>query len=234
LQIAHDAGVGVRAFATLPEPVLPTETDPSRLEYLLICNPWKPLGRFLTGCECEELLKWLSAKSERFIIIDSVYDFSAPFHESTMMLAATGRVILLHSVTKGWLWPQTFGVAWAGCECPPLDGPFRGDSPSQDQLVLADQLLSESESLPANVAATLGIRKRMLLEALPREVSSPRFEDSAPGCYFFPVNVPFEELLKNHGVMGIPATAFGSKWGGTILTSLAPALADRHIDTAHE
>lgn len=228
LEIAMSAGVEVRTFSTLPQPVFPAKKPGSSSEFLLICNPWKPLGRFLTEDESEKLLEWIAVTNARFILIDAVYDFGAPFHQTTMKLAETGRAIVLHSVTKGWLWPQTFGVAWAGGECLHFDFGFRRDPPSQDQLALANQLLAVEANLPARVAATVDARKEKLLAALPGAVAkhcAAAAVQASPGCYLFPVEIDANELLKQHAILGIPASVFGAESNGTILTSLAPVFA---------
>jgi len=228
LEIAHSAGAEVRTYSTMPHPVLPTAKEDARSEFLLICNPWKPLGRFLTAEECGHLRRWITATNKRFILIDAVYDFGVPFHPTTMNLAETGRVIVLHSVTKGWLWPQTFGIAWAGGQSSHFNFGFRGDPPSQDQLALADQLLTGEANLPARVAATIDARKDKLLAVLPNAVAKlfvTAAARSSSGCYLFPVDLDASELLNQHAILGIPASVFGAQWSGTILTSLASVFA---------
>ena len=116
LELASAAGIKPSLFKTLPEPKFPAAKPNDSPEYLLIANPWKPLGRFLTNAECAALIGWLDASPRRRLLVDCVYDLSAPFHATTQELQRTGRAILLHSVTKGWLWPKTFGVALIGNE----------------------------------------------------------------------------------------------------------------------
>ncbi|MGH7990891.1 MAG: hypothetical protein ACREDS_11975 [Limisphaerales bacterium] len=47
----------------------------------------------------------------------------------------------------------------------------------------------------------------------------------APSCYFFPVEIRAEKLLRQHRLLAIPGSAFGADWDGSILTSLAPVFA---------
>ena len=228
LELAHAAGIEPRHFASLPEPKIPAVQSNGGPEYLLVANPWKPLGRYLTEKECDALINWLDASPHRHLIVDCVYDLSTPFHATTQKLQKTGRMILLHSVTKGWLWPKTFGVTLIGDAYSQFESLFRDDSPSFDQLRLAHQLLSTETSCPNQVIAALQNRKNQLLAAIPdsvRESLLLKPEHSSPGCYFFPVWIPAEELLKHHNLLALPGSTFGADWNGSILTSLASVFA---------
>jgi aspartate/methionine/tyrosine aminotransferase len=228
LELARAVGVEPRLFTTLPTPKLPANRADGRVEYLLLTNPWKPLGRFLTERECADLIAWLGASSHRYLLMDCVYDLGAPFHLTTQKLLETGRAILLHSVTKGWLWPKTFGVALLCEEQKQLEWVFRNDPPSQDQLRLAEKLFSGVAHVPGEVVAALHARKRELLAGLSALVRRSFLIDpecAAPGCYLFPVRLSAEELLQQHRILAIPASAFGADWDGSILTSLAGNLA---------
>ena len=229
LELARAAGVEPQTFQTLPLPELPQSRNTSRAEYLLLANPWKPLGRFLADQECAVLMDWLETSPNRYLLMDCVYDLGEPFHITTRMLMETGRAILLHSVTKGWLWPKVFGVALLGEAQLQWGSAFRNDPPSQEQLRLAEKLLSHDTNLPDQVTSALGNRKHKLLAALPKAVIESLLTDpvaQAPGCYFFPVRIAAEELLRRHGIVGIPASAFGGTWPGAILTSLAARFAE--------
>jgi aspartate/methionine/tyrosine aminotransferase len=224
LELARATGIESRIFPTLPEPKLPSAPVAGRTEFLLVTNPWKPLGRCLLDEECSALMDWLTASPQRYLLVDCVYDLGVPFHFTTQKLMQTGRAILLHSVTKGWLWPKTFGVALL-CEArPELESAFRNDPPAQDQLNLAEQFLSTDANLPGQVVTALAASKQRLLAALPAAIGESLLIDpvaAAPGCYFFPIRLPAEELLRQHRAIAIPASAFGANWGGSIITSLS-------------
>src|ERR1700722_11905211 len=106
------------------EPIFPNREGSHRNGYVLVANPWKPLGRFITDEECDKLCNWLE-DSDRRGIIDAVYDFGPSFHATTQRLVQTGHALLLHSVTKGWLWPKTFGIALSGTTSDELEASFR-------------------------------------------------------------------------------------------------------------
>lgn len=227
LELAQAAGIETNLYPTLPEPRLPAgAAGGARGEYLLIANPWKPLGRYLTNGECEAITSWLDASPKRQVLIDCVYDLGAPFHETTQALQRTGRAVLLHSVTKGWLRPRTFGVALIGEAHALFEAAFRADSPTQEQLRRAQYFLTDAVDCPEWVAAELKQRAGRFLFVLPRAARQSlllKADEVAPGCYFFPVALPAEELLKQRRLLAIPASAFGAEWPGSILTSLAPA-----------
>jgi Aminotransferase class I and II len=228
LELARAAGIEPRFFTTLPEPKIPVTQPNGSPEYLLITNPWKPLGRFLTDKECDTLTGWLAASPHRHLLIDCVYDLGAPFHVTTQKLHGTGRANLLHSATKGWLWPKTFGVALLGKGHSQFESAFRNDSPTPDQLSLAQQFLSTNANCPGQVIAALQSRAQKMFALLPDSIRKSLLLDPAclsPSCYFFPVGIRPAELLRLHHVLAIPASAFGADWDGSILTSLASVFA---------
>jgi aspartate/methionine/tyrosine aminotransferase len=229
LELARAAGIEPRRFVTLPKPEIPATGAKGGAEYLLIANPWKPLGRFLTDEECAALTDWLDASRHRHLLVDCVYDLDAPLHATTQMLQETGRAILLHSVTKGWLWPRTFGVALIGEGHSRFEAAFRRESPAPAQLRLAEGLLSNGASCPGLVAISLQSRAEVLFAALPDAVGRSLVTDAArlsSGCYFFPVRIQAEELLREYRLLAIPSAAFGgASWDGSILTSLSAAFA---------
>ena len=224
MELAHAAGIKPHLFRTLPQPHFPQHQDTGQAEFLLIANPLKPLGRFLSEQECAGLKNWLAASPNRQLIVDCVYDLGVPFHPSTRTLAETGQAILLHSVTKGWLWPKTFGVALIGRGHLQLEITFRNAPPTQEQLALAEIFFSVEVKLPTKIMSVLNQRKEKLLAALPSAVIESFVLESsslAPGCYFFPIKIQTDLLLHQHQIIGIPASAFGADWNGSILTSLA-------------
>ncbi|MEV7022713.1 aminotransferase class I/II-fold pyridoxal phosphate-dependent enzyme [Kitasatospora sp. NPDC093558] len=241
-ELARAAGLEPASYPTLPAPVLPGAAVVSgvpaddRPEYLLLANPSKPLGRYLSDAECAAVISWLRGSPHRRLLIDSVYDLGAPFAAGTRRLLDTGRAVLLHSVTKGWLWPRTFGVVLLGPEPAEsvqaesgqaeLAQAFRADPPTPAQLLLADRLLTEHGDVPQQVVDELAVRAQRLFDRLPVEVveAIPMASRTSPGNYFFPVGIPAETLQREYGVLAMPAGVFGeSDWSGSILTSLADA-----------
>ncbi|WP_215455441.1 aspartate aminotransferase [Streptomyces sp. ATCC 21386] len=230
-ELARAAGLAPLSYPTLPTPILPTSPPPDHHpEYLLIANPSKPLGRYLSDAECAAVTSWLQESPNRRLLIDGVYDLGVPFAAGTRRLLDTGRAVLLHSVTKGWLWPRTFGVVLLGRGRTELAEAFRADPPTPAQLRLADRLLTEHGDVPRQVADELTARAEQLFERLPDVVlgAIPETSRACPGNYFFPVEIPAETLRREYGVLAVPVSVFGeSDWSGSILTSLADAFAAR-------
>jgi aspartate/methionine/tyrosine aminotransferase len=224
LEMARAAGLAPTFYPTLPAPALPGSPADHRPEYLLLTNPSKPLGRYLSDTECAAVLSWLRESPHRRLLIDSVYDLGTPFAAGTRRLLDTGCAVLLHSVTKGWLWPRTFGVVLLGPAQAGLAEAFRGDPPTSAQLMLADRLLTEHSDVPRQVVDELAARAKRLFERLPDEVleAIPTTSRTCPGNYFFPVAIPAETLQHECGVLAMPVSVFGeSSWSGSVLTSLA-------------
>lgn len=223
--LAQVQGIKPQTYATLPEPNLPSNEPGAGDEYLLIANPWKPLGRYLSDEECASILAWSSASARRYVLVDGVYDLGTPFHATAQKLLSTGRTVLLHSVTKGWLWPKTFGIALMGENQPRFASAFRAESPEPAQLRMAATLLSTMADCPIRVAATLEERAAKLIAALPTTIRHSLLGPSCdvPGRYFLPIEQSMEELQR-HRILGIPASVFGATdWNGCILSSLSPA-----------
>lgn len=227
-ELARAAGLAPASYPTLPAPALPRSPVDHRPEYLLLANPSKPLGRYLSDDECAAVIAWLRESPRRRVLIDSVYDLKAPFAPGTRRLLDTGCAVLLHSVTKGWLWPRTFGVVLLGPAQTELAEAFRADPPSPAQLGLADRLLTEHSDVPRHVVDELTARAERLFERLPDDVfkAIPTASRTCPGNYFFPAEIPAETLQREYGVLAMPVSVFGeSTWPGSILTSLADAFA---------
>ncbi|MFE0463619.1 aminotransferase class I/II-fold pyridoxal phosphate-dependent enzyme [Kitasatospora sp. NPDC058965] len=225
-ELARAAGLAPATYPTLPAPVLPAAPADDRPEYLLLANPSKPLGRYLSDAECAALVAWVQESPHRHLLIDSVYDLGAPFAAGTRRLLSTGRAVLLHSVTKGWLWPRSFGVVLLGAAQADLAGAFRADPPTPEQLRLAESLLTEHGDVPRQVADALAARAERLFDRLPAEVlgAVAPAGRTCPGNYFFPVDIPARTLRQEYGVLALPVGVFGeSAWTGSVLTSLADA-----------
>lgn len=220
-ELAAKAGAMVSSFPTLPEPVWPDADrgDDEVDEFLLITNPLKPRGRWLSDGDVSKIEEWLSGGERRRLIIDAVYDLGKTFYAGTLRLLAGEKTILLHSLTKGWLHPRLFGVALV----PEQDREkwlptFRAADPLQENLAMARELMGEHAAMPGRVAVTLAAAGDALFYNLPVNDECCLATD-APG-YLFPIRKPWHELLAA-GILGLPASVFGSDNESlTILSSL--------------
>lgn len=218
-ELARAAGLQPSTFPTLEHLCLPKVEASDVTEILLLTNPLKPAGRWLTVEEVVEIQHWLAASPHRRLLLDTVYTFGTRFHETTLTLLTAGQVTLLHSLTKGWLVPKLFGVTLVPeADFSSLVPAFRQNPPSQASLSQARNLMTQHAELPGNVAHELCEAQVRLRAELP--VAWPDSVD-APARYLFPIEQPWEELIERHGILGLPATVFGAEHGDfTILSSL--------------
>jgi histidinol-phosphate/aromatic aminotransferase/cobyric acid decarboxylase-like protein len=208
--LARAAGLATSEFPTLNEIIWPDANPASAGEVLLVTNPLKPAGRWLNSRDVQQLEAWLAQDARRRLLLDAVYAFGTEFHPTTLRLLETRQAILLHSVTKGWLLPRLFGVALVPeADFITLAPVFRAKPPSQQNLSRARELLTQHRATPAAVATALACARKQFVAAMPQTIQLPTGGD-APG-YFFPVGVPWQTLLDRHGVLGLPASVFGSQ-----------------------
>lgn len=208
LQLAAEAGLQPRTFEGTPTNEL------EGLDVLLLCEPSKPWGTSLDATQRERLMKW-----NGLVVFDSAY--ATPPTSGALQLLHAGRATVLSSLSKGWLLPDHGGV----CIVPPqwferTRSAFTSLEKDTDKLRVAYAALTEHAQRPVEVARVLGARARML-----DELTSARPELKATKChgYFATSQRSFDELL-GLGVLGVPASVFGSRQSVTILSSLEPPL----------
>ena len=217
-ELAKANGHRPRTFPTLPVERWPEEPLPADVEHewLLITHPLKPRGRSLSAKNAED---WLAVDHRRRILLDTVYQLGTRFDDLTLRLLETEQTIVLHSLTKGWLHPRCFGVVLI----PEQDASdwipvFRDKAPPQSHLATARHLMSRHADLPEKVAEALVSAQKRLLDAIHSLPCEPMPVD--PTSYFVPVMGRWDALL-DQGVLGLPASVFGSPCDDlTLLSSL--------------
>jgi aspartate/methionine/tyrosine aminotransferase len=208
-EIAHAAGLEPSSFPTLPEPDWPDGNPEAFTEILVVTNPLKPRGRWLTPCDMTALTAWLAAHPRRRLILDAVYTFDTLFHATTLQLLATGQTFLLHSLTKGWLHPRLFGIALAPADDAKALAPvFRAHPPPQLNLGRARAFLIDYAETPTAVAHELAAAHERMIATLPAGLPTPMATDATG--YLFPITCHWLDLLNDFGILAIPATVFGS------------------------
>jgi histidinol-phosphate/aromatic aminotransferase/cobyric acid decarboxylase-like protein len=219
-ELARAAGLTAQEFLTMPAPVWPDAKPQAAVEVLVLTNPVKPLGRWLTREDVTALTAWLAASPSRRLLLDVVYTFDLRFHPTTLQLVATGQTILLHSLTKGWLHPRLFGIALVPeSDAKALAPTFRAQPPPQPSLARARELLSCYPEMPVAVGTEIAASRTRLRAAVPVGVCGPTSADVTG--YFTPVMGRWSDLLKEANVLGLPAPVFGSSREDiTILSSL--------------
>ncbi|MFT3713311.1 MAG: aminotransferase class I/II-fold pyridoxal phosphate-dependent enzyme [Archangium sp.] len=208
LQLAAEAGLQPRTFEGAPQP---QELD--SLDVLLLCEPSKPWGTTLDASQREQLMKW-----NGLVVFDSAY--ATPPTTGALQLLHAGRAMVLSSLSKGWLIPDHGGV----CIVPPqwferTRAAFTSLEKDTEKLRIAYAALTEHAQRPMEVSRVLAARARLL-----DELTSARPELKATKChgYFATSRRSFDELL-GLGVLGVPASVFGSTQPTSILSSLEPA-----------
>lgn len=206
-QLAAQAGIESCTYPTIPRLSIP-----NRGRWLLIPNPLKPAGRWMSSQDVDMVLDWLSQDPARRVLIDAVYNFENCIHPTSMRILETGQAFLLHSLSKAWLAPQVMGV----CLVPESDwtslvSPLRAHYPDQMQLHKAHALMRGWPGLPLKVHSELSERRRRVRDIFPasRQTLAVRPLDDETG-YLFPIRMNFRKAMDQYGVLIIPLSVFGS------------------------
>ena len=206
-KIAAECQLSSHPWNTLPTPQFTSLDTCPRRAALLLPYPLTPLGRYLFHTERDQLNNWLRRSAERCLILDTVYLFDSRLDATIREFFRHRQTFVLHSLAKAWLLPDSLGVIAspighavsilsAGCE-------LRSES-----LGLACRALRERRDLPGKLGTIFNNAWSNSAERLRK--ASPAWEPPATG-YFSVIDVPFEELLDKHGILGVPASVFGSR-----------------------
>jgi aspartate/methionine/tyrosine aminotransferase len=222
-QIANRARLSVVGFKTFPKFDLSRILDAAQeayAHYVLLPFPLKLHGRAWTNEEVATAMAWLCADKQRRLILDSVYSFGAQLDSNSKRLIESDQVVFLDSLSKAWLNEQVFGVA----VIPEQDmefytAAFHNLAPAQAKLLVAHQLLERYPDLPRQVARELdSLRATLMSRVLPAQREPLPPEQG----YLVAINCSVESLLKEHSLLAIPASAFGSRRGDWSVASALP------------
>lgn len=211
LELAADAGVEVVPWEAANGLSLRDDC-----EALLICEPSKPWGTALTDAQTDELISW-AQRAGKLIILDSAY--ATPPPANALRLLQSGHAALLCSLSKGWLIPDHGGI----CIVPEewmsrARAAFAALPKDETKLRIAYAALTEFASRPREVTSMLTASAREL-DAW--SAANPELQVRPCVGYFAVSALPFTQLLER-GVIGVPASVFGSQRVATVITSLAP------------
>ena len=223
-ELAHKYAIKATGFPTVPEFQLSNLTMAPRRACLLLPHPLSPAGRYLTPDECEKLETWLNQSEDRWLILDAVYEFNFKANSLTYRLLKTGKVVLLHSLSKGWLAPRTFAVATYPPKWPPQ---FESESTelSPEQLKTTHTLMSRFADKPQHLQTLFQTRWQNLT---PRLKQWDQNWAPPKSGYFSFLNISAQALLKRHNVLAIPSSVFGSDSNVSIITCLHESLGNRN------
>jgi aspartate/methionine/tyrosine aminotransferase len=221
-RIAFEAGletVGVETFPCFDLQAIVEASARSQASVVVLPFPLKLHGRRWTEKEVEEAVLWLHKKPERRLILDGVYSFGLELGTLTRRLLETGQVIYLDSLSKGWLHELVLGVAiFPQKDLDAYGNSFRSLQLSQANLFRARGLLSGFHRFPIQLTEEIEGRRDTLRTLL--NGAGVRVLPAAQG-YFLTIEGRASALLKEHRLLTIPATVFGS---GFLHWSIASAL----------
>jgi len=200
LDLAAKTGVRLTTFPTVPSPVLPALGLERGSQVLLVPEPLVPLGRNLSDAEANHIRSWLDEDASRLVVLDCVYTFGGRFTRTAEELLARGQTVLLHSLAKGFLFPDTAGFA-IGPDS--VLGTLEHEI-SDDARNTAVHLLEETPELPEQLAREFARRWTRLTQAtgIPTPTTG----------YFSVLPVSFDDLLAR-GQLAVPGTVFGARRG---------------------
>jgi hypothetical protein len=201
LESAVSAKLPVTTFPTVPTPILPISRPGHEAEVLLVPEPLVPVGRGLNGEEVARISCWLDDDERRLLLLDCVYTFGERFTPAARALLARGQTVLLHSLAKTFLCPDTAGFAIGPAS---VLGAFEHQI-GDDGLVTATHVLNEAADLPVRLGRMFSQQWSRLDHALGIPVP-------ATG-YFSVVAVPFDELVAR-GQLAVPGSVFGARDAG--------------------
>ncbi len=176
-------------FETFPK--LKLNLPPINNVILLIPNPLVPVGRILYENEIEQLNKWVTDGSNRFIIIDSCYNFKM---KSIINKFEGNNVFELFSSSKLFLLNKTAGVAISKYFLKKWDYKI-------EEVIINPNMSFE---LDKKFQSTWGKFKPELLKI------DKNWKVPEEG-YLSTINCNYAILREKYNIGGIPASVFGSK-----------------------
>jgi histidinol-phosphate/aromatic aminotransferase/cobyric acid decarboxylase-like protein len=193
-----------------------------KADILLITNPAKPWGTLLSEEEVAVVKMWLEGDKRRRVIVDAVYTWEQQLNSQTMELFATGQAFVLHSLSKGWLYPLVLGIALVPEQDVEAWTPrFHAALSDQERLRFAHFLLTQHADFPTSLPSVFALAESRLRALLLEKCVRISDNASAPIRYHFVIQRPWSELLKHNGILALPACIFGYPFNElSIVTSL--------------
>jgi uncharacterized radical SAM superfamily Fe-S cluster-containing enzyme len=215
-QIAQSAKVETIHYNTYPICDMNSISLPDGNFTLLITNPTVPNGTRLNLTDVSILLKWLNRSTTHKIIIDAVYQTEIIMENS--MLLTHPQVTYLNSLSKSHLAPLELGIVMTDIS---------------EHACAIHHIAETRDEKTVKVDLHTPLEQQKLFDfRWSRAVSILGKFDWIPpqSGYFTSVNVPFDKLLNEHKILGIPPAVFGSTdTSHTILTCLHESL-DAQLD----
>lgn len=224
LKLAIETELKTIGFATFPTFEIDRILNAAAVagaHHILLPQPLKLQGRVWTDEEAATVEGWLRADEQRRLLVDGVYGLGLPLDSVSKRLIETDQVVFLDSLSKGWLHEKVFGVAViperdVGVYTPS----FRELSPTPSKLFVANELLRRFLDVPCQIDRELDTRRKALQNRISR---TQRQSLPVESGYLVAVECSSEQLLKQHAILAIPASAFGSRLTEWSVASALPA-----------
>lgn len=186
---------------------------------LLINYPLKPYGRTLLRKEILNLRSFLKQDKNNTIVIDLVYwtDFNYP--NDILELYKTGKVIILHSLSKMFIMPNMFGVCILPDKFKPLQEKFKNlPKDKHDNLLKVDTLLNTKlhKQIVKHKNANIILNNIEIFNSGILEYSYITF---TAGYLFYAPNTSHKNFL-DRNILTIPESVFGGSGSGSVLSTL--------------
>lgn len=208
-----------KPFLIGPNPLWPESAPCGAAEWLLLPNPIKPWGRQLSTVDVDILRSWVTASPQRRILIDGVY---APdtVPDSTLSLLATGQVLLLMSLSKGWLLPRKLGwVVLPEIDAESMKPCFANREKDLPSLRIAWNAMFRFPERPTVVKRLVDAQRKILISEL---ANQKLYKVSDPNEGYFVPSSNSTAKWRAAGVIAIPASIFGSNCSASFLSALTP------------
>ena len=217
-EIAKETKVSFSEVTTWPMMNFNISAKPNSPTILLLPVPHSPTGKDLTGDDLNEVVSWLKHSPMHYVVLDLVYAYT-PLQPSVLMtlLQSSPNVLAAYSISKTWLQRCLAGFA----DIPSKlfdDISAHCESPLPQECGLAVRCLRDQPTLPEFQNQCF---KNKWLELLPEIYkASPQWNPPQSG-YLSTIELPWNILLENHGILGVPPALFGSSATGfTIISCL--------------
>lgn len=193
-------------FPTLPQPDFTPLNDTDDATIVVLTAPLSPLGRHLTEEEITFLMNWLEEDIERMLVLDSVYAYGAPLHQSLWRLWGSEQTIILNSLSKTHLQRGLFGIAMIPVGL--LMAP-QLRQPTDEGVQAAIDALTHHPHHAADQQRAFDAEWKRLTPAI-QKMTGQTFTPPENG-YMAPVTISAQDALTKHNTLVVPASVFGSK-----------------------
>jgi aspartate/methionine/tyrosine aminotransferase len=191
--------------------------ESAKASAVLLPSPLKLHGRPWSEDEVAVGEEWLRCEPSRRLVLDGVYSFGLPVGAPTKRLLSTGQVLYLDSLSKGWLHEQILGVAIVPeSDLGVYQDHFRDLKATQSKLATARKLMSTFAEFPNQLTMQIAKRRKALSAVAEATGLSSLPTDHG---YLIAIEADAESLLREHSILAIPATAFGSSARGWSIAS---------------